>query len=197
MAFLMRSQPVDRAARDHAATVVASIIDRTIAWDAVPDALGTYTGKDRAVGVIHAELRSVSHDAASGMIGVDEQMDEDLRAVLERTQRFLRSDCVYRWHDRGPVEIVGAYLGLAALAWVAVAGAGAIWGFGHEAVIAGALFAMLLMYVMAFAMAVALMRRLWWRLTARREGADYRVWPFFTREEYRAAGGGAGAGDDA
>ena len=53
--------------------------------------------------------------------------------------------------------------------------------------IASALLAMLLMYVLVAAMAVALMRRMWWRLAARREGADRAAWPFFTHAEARAA----------
>lgn len=182
MGIWNRGSAVDRQARDRAAEVVTSLLDRAIPWDAATTALGTYTGPDRGVQVIHAELRSVASDPP--MDGTD---DPDLQAVLHRTRWFLRSDQPYRWHDRGPLEIIGAYLGGAALAWMLVAAAGAIWGFGHEAVIAGALLAMLLMYVMSFAMAIALLRRLWWRYTARRDGANYAVWPFFNDADFRAA----------
>jgi hypothetical protein len=188
MRLALRAPNIDRPARDHAAGIVSALLDRSLAWNGIPGALGTYNGRDRGVSVIHTELRSVAADAAQGMVGVDPEQDAELDAVLRRTERFLRSGHRYRWHERGPVEIMGAYMGIAALAWIAVAFAGAILGYGHEAVIAAALFAFLLMYIMAFAMAVALLRRLWWRITAQREGADRNVWPFFTAAEYRDAG---------
>lgn len=194
--LLRGGSPVDRQARDHAAGIVSSLLDKSLAWEAAPGVLGTYSGKDRGVVMIHAELRSVAEEAANGMVGTDAEMDNDLDESLRRAECFLRSGCEYRWHERGPVEIVGAYLGIAALAWMGVAAAGAILGWGHEAVIAGALFALLLMYVMAAAMGVALLRRLWWRISARREGADLRAWPFFTHAEHhaaRAAAPGSGA----
>ncbi len=181
-------QTVDRAARDHAASVVSQVLARTLEWSSVPATLGPYSGRDRGVAVIHQELRSVAADAAQGFVGSDPDHDTELNAVLERTRRFLQSGTAYRWHEKGPVEIMGAYMGIAALTWFAVAAMGALLGFGHEAVIAAALFAFLLMYVMVLAMAVSLLRRMWWRITARRERATRAVWPFFTAAEYHAAG---------
>lgn len=178
--------PIDRAARDHAVRVVSSLLDRTLAWDGVPAALGPYTGADKGVEVVHTELRSVAGEPASGR-----EDDEDLTAILSRTRVFLRSDLRYRWHDRGPVEIMGAYLGGAALAWMIVGFAGLCFGWRNEAVIAGALGAMLLMALLGVAMGVSLIRRLWWRYVARVERADHRVWPFFTHAEYLGAREGA------
>lgn len=180
-----RRQTVDRTARDHAAGVISALLEGGIDWKAVPGALGHYAGPDRGVEVVHRELRAIGVEPGEGRAAPGD--DPELNDVLRRTRWFLRSGEAYRWSDRGPVEIVGAYLGVAALAWMVVGGAGALWGFDNEAVIAGALLAMLLMYVMATAMGVALLRRLWWRYTAKREGADHAVWPFFTPAEYRAA----------
>jgi hypothetical protein len=194
MGTLSRREAIDRAARDHAAGVVSSLLDRSLAWDAVGSALGQYTGPDRGVAVIHAELRSVAAEPDP-----DADTDPELMAILRRTRWFLRSELGYRWHDRGPVEIMGAYLGGAAVAWMLVAAAMLFLGTDHEAVVAGALLAMLLMVVLGTAMAVSLLRRIWWRYTVRRDGADYGVWPFFTPAEYRAAreyaGEGLGSGE--
>jgi hypothetical protein len=174
--------PIDRPARDHAAWVVTSLLDRSLAWDGVPAALGVYAGADRGVEVVHAELRSVAAET-----GTAREDDPELAAILSRTLHFLRSELGYRWHDRGPVEIVGVYLGGAALAWVFVGFAGLALQFNHELVIAGALLATLLMVLLALAMGVSLLKRIMWRYAARVEGADHRVWPFFTPDEYLAA----------
>lgn len=193
MRLFPRGPVIDRAERDRTAGVVAALLDRSLAWGGIPGALGAvYGGSDRGVSVVHTELRSVAADAAEGFVGTDPEQDAQLDAVLRRTERFLRSETGYRWHDRGPVEIMGAYMGIAALAWIVVAFAGVVYGYGNEAVIAGALFAFALMYIMAMAMAVALLRRLWWRITAQRERADRSVWPFFTAAECRAAGASPG-----
>lgn len=180
-----RRPSVDPPARERTAALITSLLEGTVEWDAVPAALGKYSGQDRGVQVIHRELRAIAFDTTPAPSPVSE--DEELTDVLHRTRWFLRSETPYRWNERGPVEIIGAYLGIAALAWMAVAGAGAIWGFDHEAVIAAALLATLLLVVMATAMAVALFRRMWWRYIAGREGADHRAWPFFTSAEYSAA----------
>jgi hypothetical protein len=194
MRLLPRGPVIDRAARNRTAGVVASLLDRSLPWSGIHATLGAYHGSDRGVSIIHTELRSVAADASKGFVGADAEQDAQLDAVLRRTERFLRSDTRYRWHDRGPVEIMGAYMGIAALAWIAVAFAGAVFGYGNEAVIAAALFAFALMYIMGVAMAVALLRRLWWRITAQRERADRGAWPFFTAAECRAAGASAGEG---
>jgi hypothetical protein len=177
---------VDSGARRHVAGVIASILGRTLEWQDVPAALGPYAGPDKGVAIIHAELRSLAAESAVAPLD-DPQDDEQLHAVLRRSERFLRSDLPYRWHEKGPVQIMGAYMGAAALAWFIVAGLGALLGWGHEAVVAAALFAFVLMYAMAIAMAVALFRRLWWKIVAQRERADRRVWPFFTSAEHLAA----------
>lgn len=180
----IQRSPIDLPARERTAAVVSALLRGETGWDAVPGELGTYSGADRGVQVIHRELRSIAAEAPGdrGSLGEDDELSD----VLRRTRWFLRSHLPYRWSDRGPVEIVGAYLGVAALAWMVVAGAGALWGFDNEGVIAGALFAMLALFVLATAMAVALFRRMWWRYVAGREGADHAAWPFFTTAEYRA-----------
>lgn len=188
MRLPFRGPVIDRAGRDHAADIVAKLLSRKLNWNDAPAALGPYSGSDLGVSVIHRELRAVAEEAARGAIGTDADEDRELEAVLERALRFLRSDTPYRWHEKGPVQIVGAYMGFAALMWFGVAGLVIVLGPGHEVVIAATLFAFALMYVMALAMAVALLRRLWWRMSLRREGASREAWPFFSMDEYHAAG---------
>lgn len=173
----------DRPARDHAAGVIDALLTRTLAWPDVPARLGPSTTSDRAVIVITGELRSIAAEP-TGSDNDHRDDDTELNAVLRRSSLFLKTDLPYRWHEKTPIQILGAYTGICALLWFLTGGVAFALGAGHEITIALALLSFAVTFIMMAAMTLALIQRMIWRLAVNREHADHRYWPFFSANEY-------------